>query len=213
VHAPFAGKVSLGSNTLGGNTFHLTGANGLSAYGAHLEGYPSGLKSGATVKAGDVIGYVGTTGNAPKDTPHLHLSFSLLDTAVDPFLLLKPVADKGGAAVLAKSGKGALGSAWDAITSIPLGPSGIDLAKDPGGTVKSAASSAADAALGPVGDAITGVANQVAGAFGPALLKVALVLIGVGLIVGGLLRTGAGRGAATTIVNLRTIGAAGAAAA
>ena len=43
-------------------------------YYAHLERYAEGLKPGATVKRGDVIGYVGTTGNAPKNTPHLHFA-------------------------------------------------------------------------------------------------------------------------------------------
>ena len=43
-------------------------------YYAHLERYAEGLRPGATVKRGDVIGYVGTTGNAPKNTPHLHFA-------------------------------------------------------------------------------------------------------------------------------------------
>ncbi len=47
-------------------------------YYAHLEKYAPGLTQGDKVKRGQVIGYVGTSGNAPKDTPHLHLSVSLL---------------------------------------------------------------------------------------------------------------------------------------
>jgi len=43
-------------------------------YYAHLEGYADGLKEGAMVKRGDVLGYVGTSGNAPKNTPHLHFT-------------------------------------------------------------------------------------------------------------------------------------------
>lgn len=43
-------------------------------YYAHLNGYVEGLAEGRTVKKGDVIGYVGVTGNAPKDTPHLHFA-------------------------------------------------------------------------------------------------------------------------------------------
>jgi len=43
-------------------------------YYAHLEGYADGLKEGATVKRGDVLGYVGTSGNAPRNTPHLHFT-------------------------------------------------------------------------------------------------------------------------------------------
>jgi len=64
-------------------------------YYAHLDRYEPGLKEGAMLRKGDVIGTVGTTGNAPKDTPHLHFSISKLDadrrwwggTALDPFLV------------------------------------------------------------------------------------------------------------------------------
>lgn len=41
-------------------------------YYAHLDRLRSGLAVGDRVAKGDVIGYVGTTGNAPRDTPHLH---------------------------------------------------------------------------------------------------------------------------------------------
>ncbi len=41
-------------------------------YYAHLHRYRRGLAVGDTVAKGSVIGYVGTTGNAPPATPHLH---------------------------------------------------------------------------------------------------------------------------------------------
>jgi murein DD-endopeptidase MepM/ murein hydrolase activator NlpD len=41
-------------------------------YYAHLERYRDGLREGDGIVQGEVLGYVGTTGNAPKDTPHLH---------------------------------------------------------------------------------------------------------------------------------------------
>ena len=41
---------------------------------AHLEGYAEGLADGQRVRRGEVIGYVGTTGNAPPNTPHLHFA-------------------------------------------------------------------------------------------------------------------------------------------
>ena len=64
-------------------------------YYAHLDSYAPGIKEGAMLKKGDVIGAVGTTGNAPKDTPHLHFAIAKLDadrrwwggTALDPFLI------------------------------------------------------------------------------------------------------------------------------
>jgi murein DD-endopeptidase MepM/ murein hydrolase activator NlpD len=38
----------------------------------HLDGYADGLRDGMPLTRGQVIGYVGTTGNAPPNTPHLH---------------------------------------------------------------------------------------------------------------------------------------------
>lgn len=43
-------------------------------YYAHLDHYANGLAEGQTVKRGDVIGYVGSTGNASPDAPHLHFA-------------------------------------------------------------------------------------------------------------------------------------------
>jgi peptidoglycan LD-endopeptidase LytH len=66
-------------------------------YYAHLERYADGLKEGQTVKRGQVLGYVGTTGNAPRDTPHLHFAIFKLGedkkwwqgTPIDPYSVLK----------------------------------------------------------------------------------------------------------------------------
>ena len=61
------------SNALGGNTIYATDPQGrIVYYYAHLDAYQKGLVEGLVVARGDTIGYVGTTGNAPKDTPHLH---------------------------------------------------------------------------------------------------------------------------------------------
>lgn len=68
-----------------------------SYYYAHLERYADGLKEGDTVHRGQVIGYVGTSGNAPKDTPHLHFAVFRLTpekhwwegTPIDPYDILK----------------------------------------------------------------------------------------------------------------------------
>jgi peptidoglycan LD-endopeptidase LytH len=47
-------------------------------YYAHLDGYAPALEEGATVRRGDVIGFVGTTGNAPPNVPHLHFGIGKL---------------------------------------------------------------------------------------------------------------------------------------
>jgi murein DD-endopeptidase MepM/ murein hydrolase activator NlpD len=65
-------------------------------YYAHLDGYAAGLHEGQVLHRGEVLGYVGTTGNAPKDTPHLHFALIRLDpdkrwwtgTYVNPYPLL-----------------------------------------------------------------------------------------------------------------------------
>ncbi len=67
-------------------------------YYAHLERYADGLQEGAHVRKGQVVGYVGTSGNAPKDTPHLHFAVFRLTaskhwwegTPIDPYPALRP---------------------------------------------------------------------------------------------------------------------------
>jgi murein DD-endopeptidase MepM/ murein hydrolase activator NlpD len=66
-------------------------------YYAHLDHYAEGLREGQKVRKGEVLGYVGVTGNAPKQTPHLHFAiFRLTEakhwwegTAIDPYDVLK----------------------------------------------------------------------------------------------------------------------------
>lgn len=68
-----------------------------SYYYAHLDRYADGLKEGATVHRGQVLGYVGVSGNAPKDTPHLHFAIYRLSpekqwwqgTPIDPYDILR----------------------------------------------------------------------------------------------------------------------------
>jgi peptidoglycan LD-endopeptidase LytH len=45
-------------------------------YYAHLDRYAQGLEEGQVLKRGDLIGYVGSTGNAPASAPHLHFAIT-----------------------------------------------------------------------------------------------------------------------------------------
>ena len=58
------------TSSLSGNGWRLTRADGTYFFYAHLSAFAPGLKVGSTVKAGQIIGYVGMTGNA--GSPHLH---------------------------------------------------------------------------------------------------------------------------------------------
>ena len=69
-----------------------------SYYYAHLDRYAPGLHEQQLVARGDHIGYVGTSGNAPPETPHLHFAIFKLDadrhwwqgTPLNPYSLWRP---------------------------------------------------------------------------------------------------------------------------
>jgi murein DD-endopeptidase MepM/ murein hydrolase activator NlpD len=66
-------------NALGGRTVYLVDRGGrFVLYYAHLDRYHRRTTVGQRVAPGDVIGYVGTTGNAPRDLPHLHFQLTRL---------------------------------------------------------------------------------------------------------------------------------------
>jgi peptidoglycan LD-endopeptidase LytH len=65
--------IKLGNSGAGGISIYIADASGRYVqYYAHLMGYAPNTKEGLEVQEGDVIGFVGTTGNAPANTPHLH---------------------------------------------------------------------------------------------------------------------------------------------
>ncbi|MCL1588489.1 MAG: peptidoglycan DD-metalloendopeptidase family protein [Actinomycetia bacterium] len=66
-----AGTVRMNWHSLGGRQVYVNGTDGITYYYAHLSGYPSGLSNGQRVSQGQVIGYVGSTGNATTNVLHL----------------------------------------------------------------------------------------------------------------------------------------------
>jgi len=88
---------SSGSKAGGITVYQFDPTDGYAYYYAHLERYADGLKEKDHVKRGQVLGYVGTSGNAPRDTPHLHFAiFRLTDekqwwrgNPIDPYEVLK----------------------------------------------------------------------------------------------------------------------------
>lgn len=72
IRAVAAGTVRLSNSSLGGITVWLNATDGNSYYFAHLQSYASGMATGATVAAGQTIGFVGDSGNARGGAPHLH---------------------------------------------------------------------------------------------------------------------------------------------
>lgn len=72
--------LSMRQNALGGTTLYLVDAQRKFVYYyAHLDRYHDRMSEGIEVRQGDVVGYVGTSGNAPRDFPHLHFQALRVD--------------------------------------------------------------------------------------------------------------------------------------
>jgi murein DD-endopeptidase MepM/ murein hydrolase activator NlpD len=78
----------LGDQPKGGNCLWLTTEDGTSFYYAHLDRWAPGLYEGLEVRSGDLLGYVGNTGNARTTPPHLHFGVNDNDEMVNPYPIL-----------------------------------------------------------------------------------------------------------------------------
>ena len=64
---------------------------------AHLDGYAAGLRDGSTLARGQLIGYVGSTGDASPEAPHLHFEITRLNAdkkwwegeSINPYPILR----------------------------------------------------------------------------------------------------------------------------
>jgi len=94
--------VKLSSNRAGGITIYQADASERYLYYyAHLDRYAPDLAEGQRVRRGEVIGLVGSTGNASADAPHLHFAIHRIDpsgkrwpgTAINPFAVWRGAAE------------------------------------------------------------------------------------------------------------------------
>lgn len=94
--------VRMSSNRAGGITLYQADAEGRYLYYyAHLERYAPDLAEGQRVRRGDPLGQVGSSGNAPADTPHLHFAIYRADPggkrwpgpAINPFAVWRGAAE------------------------------------------------------------------------------------------------------------------------
>ena len=89
IQATTQGIVSkVGENTLGGRVVVIVGPGGAGHYYAHLEDYAD-ISPNDWVNSGDIIGYVGDSGNAKGTPPHVHYGIYINGSAVNPYTLLQ----------------------------------------------------------------------------------------------------------------------------
>ena len=62
----------------------MLGAGGRVYYYAHLDSYAARIGPGDLVSAGDLLGFVGNSGNAESTAPHLHFGVYTSSGAIDP---------------------------------------------------------------------------------------------------------------------------------
>ena len=95
--------VKLFTSAPGGLTVYQFDATGrLAYYYAHLDRYANGLREGMTLRRCDLLGYVGTSGNAPANSPHLHFAVFRLGpehqwwkgTTINPYAALRIAASR-----------------------------------------------------------------------------------------------------------------------
>lgn len=88
----------VGVNNLGGQVVWVMGPGRQMHYYAHLDGYAD-IGRGRLVAPGDVLGFVGNSGNARGTPPHLHYGIYATGGALNPYpLLTAPVPDASGSA-------------------------------------------------------------------------------------------------------------------
>ena len=75
VRAPFDGMLKFSEGAVGGLAAYVTQSDGTYVYLAHLSAYAPDKATGQAVATGDVVGFVGDTGNARGGAPHVHIQY------------------------------------------------------------------------------------------------------------------------------------------
>lgn len=81
--------VAIRDSGLGGRQVWVLGPGRERHYYAHLDDWAPGLSTGQAIRAGDVLGFVGTSGNARGTPPHLHYGIYGAQGAYDPLPLFR----------------------------------------------------------------------------------------------------------------------------
>lgn len=188
IYAPADATVDFSGYTTNGygGLVHLTTKDGsYNVYLAHLSDWGV-VKQGQQVKAGQLVGYSGTTGNS--SGPHLHFEVRGANdmTEIDPYTLYGPTLPMSGAPANPSSKASASNTALFQKTGSPTPVSGPPATSNPGGSYPSYGVTSTDAGTGvPIGTINT--------PFGPSTItmpeidwyKVGLFAIGALLVVVG----------------------------
>lgn len=100
----------IGEQPKGGRCLWLTTENGTAFYYAHLDRWAPGLYEGMEVQSGDLLGFVGNTGNAKYTPSHLHFQVNRNDEMVNPYPILTNAVPTQVAHVHVELGGGSYGT-------------------------------------------------------------------------------------------------------
>jgi hypothetical protein len=110
IMAAGAGTIAYAGDASGyGNVVYIDHAGAMQTRYAHMNAFAPGIKTGGFVNAGDLIGYIGTTGRSTG--PHLHFEVHVNGSPVDPFSL-------GGGGVASGGGGLAASEAVERLTDV-----------------------------------------------------------------------------------------------
>ncbi|MEO5679272.1 MAG: M23 family metallopeptidase [Acidimicrobiales bacterium] len=84
VRAPFDGVLKMTNGAVGGMASYVTLPDGTFYYMAHLSAFVPGKTNGQQVKQGEIVGFVGDSGDAKGGSPHVHFEFHPMGGAAAP---------------------------------------------------------------------------------------------------------------------------------